>query len=390
MRGKLGYHRFACRRGGAWESRIEFPNWLSADDQSYEHRSSLPELHTGSVVFQSARRLHCPNKYFITNSPSSNGLSVLIGYVYPSKVANTVPAYLSCNQAPPSVGVPGGCTDLYFITASPSANGLSSFVGYVYPTSSVSVSTVGLPYVIGAVYYAPAGPGSTITYGDQTVTGTTYGTTQSWNETVSVGLSVGVVGVGNEVSFGNKFGGSTMTSTDMSITTTVSTTFPSSALKAPATINHDYDEILIFLGVQMDASLQTNGTIKWSMDFSQIANKGFSEEGYYIPVGCLKSSSTLPAASGCPSIVNFLTSSGITSSSYPKLLGADPYATANPSPDPNRYILLNSFSFLPSNPTTNYQIANNTATTNSTTETYTYSETVGGGLGALISRSRIR
>jgi hypothetical protein len=189
------------------------------------------------------------------------------------------------------------------------------------------------------------------------------------------------------VSWGDKFGGSTTTTTDMAITTTVSTTFPSSALKAPATIDHDYDEILIYLGVQMDAALQTNGTIKWSMDFSQIANKGFSEEGYYIPVGCLKSSSTLPAASGCPSIVNFLTSSGITSSSYPKLLGADPYAAANPNPDPNRYILLNSFSFLPSNPTTNYQIVNSTTTTNSTTETYTYSETVGGGFGPYLKIS---
>jgi hypothetical protein len=323
------------------------------------------------------------NEYFITNSPSSNGLSKLIGYVYRSKVANTVPAYLSCNQAASSFGIPGGCTDLYFITASPSANGLSSFIGYVYPTSTVSVSTVELPFVLGAVYYAPAGPGSTIAYGAQTVTGTTYGTTQSWNETVSVGISQGE----GTVTFGDKFGGSTTTSTDMSITTTVSTTFPSSALKAPATIDHDYDEILIYLGVQMDASLQTNGAIKWSMDFSQIANKGFSEEGYYIPVGCLKSSSTLPAAAGCPSIVNFLTSNGIASSSYSKLLGADPYATANPSPDPNRYILLNSFSFLPSNPTTNYQIVNSTTTTNSTTETYTYSESVGAGLGSLLKVS---
>jgi hypothetical protein len=327
------------------------------------------------------------NKYFITNSPGANGLSHLIGYVYPSKVANSVPAYLSCNQVPPTLGVPGGCTDLYFITASAGTNGLSSFVGYVYPTSSVSVSTAAIPYVIGAVYYSPAGPGSTIAYGDQTVTGTTVSTTQSWNESVSVGISVGEGDLAATVTFGNKFGGSTMTSTDMAITTTVSTTFPSSALKAPATINHDYDEILIYLGVQMDASLQTNGTVKWSMDFSQIANKGFSEHGYYIPVGCLKATNTLPTASGCPSIVNFLTSSGITAASYPKLLGADPYATANPSPDPNRYILLNSFSFLPSNPTTNYQIVNSTTTTNSTTETYTYSESVSGGLTSLLKAS---
>jgi hypothetical protein len=266
----------------------------------------------------------------------------------------------------------------YSSPSTSSPEGLSSFIGYVYPSATVSTSTSKIPYVIGGVYYAPVGAGSMITYGEQSITGTTYGTGQSWKETssVSVSSSMGVLGL----SFGNEFSGSTMTTTDMSIATTVSTTFPPKSLTAPASINHDYDEILIFAGVQMHAALQFDGSIKWSMDFSQIANEGLSEEGYYIPVGCLKSSSTLPAAAGCPAIVSFLTSVGITASAYPSMLGADPFATANPNPDPKRYVLLNSFSFLPSNPTTNYQVVNSTTVTNTQTETYTYSETVSGGI----------
>jgi hypothetical protein len=335
-----------------------------------------------------------PKAYTASIPPGSQeGLSSFIGYVYTTQVSGTVPAYLTCTAEGLILGseLSGKCAGNWIVTPKAytasvppgSQEGLSSFIGYVYPTSTVSTNTVTVPYVLGAVYYAPAGTGSMVTYGDSAITGTTTGTTESWSESESVGISEGVGGV----SFGDKFGGSTSTTTDMSITTSSSETFPPKNLPAPNTIDHDYDEVLIYLGVLLHAAKQVNGSIVWSLDFSQIATKGFSEQGYYIPVGCLKSSSTLPAAAGCSSIVSFLTANGITSASYAKIMGADPFATSSPTPDPNRFKLIYSFSFLPSNPTTNYEIMNSTTTTNTETETYTYTETISGGLGSWLKVS---
>jgi hypothetical protein len=362
------------------------PAYLTCTAEGWNSYQGLTGLCAGNWIIT-------PKAYTATGESDLEGLSSFIGYVYPTQAASTVPAYLTCTAEGILLGsqLTGKCAGNWIITSKAytasippgSPEGLSSFIGYVYPTSTVSTSTATVPYVIGSVYYAPAGAGSTITYGDQTVTGTTVGTTQSWAESVTVGVSAGIGGV----SFGNNFSGSTSTTTDMSITTTVSETFPPKTLTAPATIDHDYDEILIYLGVQLHAALQVNGSVQWSLDFTHIPSEGFSEQGYFIPVGCLKSSSTLPAAAGCAEIVSFLSANGITSSAYPSLLAADPFATTTPTPDPNRYVLLSSFSFLPSDPTTNYEIVNSTTTTNTQTESYTYSETFSGGLGSLLKVS---
>jgi hypothetical protein len=388
-----------------------FLGYVYSTDKAGTAPAYLTCTYAGSVVLGSFEPGGCEGNWIMTSaaytagtgsasSPTyTYGLSSFIGYVYPTDEAGTVPAYLTCTYAGEdlegSFSPTAKCTGNWIVTpeaytagsgsvSSPTYTyGLSSFIGYVYPTSTVSTNTVTVPYVIGSVYYAPAGAGSTIAYGDQTVTGTTVGTTQSWAESVTVGLSTGLAGV----SFGNSFGGSTSTTTDMSITTTVSETFPPKTLTAPASIDHDYDEILIYLGVELHAALQVNGSVKWSFDFSHIPSEGFSEQGYYIPVGCLKTSSTLPAAAGCSEIVSFLSANGITSSAYPQLLGVDPFATASPSPDPHRYLLLYSFDFLPSVPTTNYQVVNSTTTTNTETESYTYSESFSGGLGSWLKVS---
>ena len=104
-----------------------------------------------------------------------------------------------------------------------------------------------------------------------------------------------------------------------------------------------------------------------------MASQGFAEGGYTFSVGCVRSNSTIPA-SLCANDVNLLSSLGITSADYPNLLGADPFADPNASltPDPNRYVFIDSvqYHFDPVTSTLTYTENNSTTVTNSTMSFY--------------------
>lgn len=208
-----------------------------------------------------------------------------------------------------------------------------------------------------------------MTYGSGTVTGTTMSTTSSWLYGSTTGVGIGNV----DVTFGNDFGGSTTSSVDMQQTSNQSQTFVGPAADS---INHDYDQIRIYLGVNINASVDYLGHVTWSPDFSQITNKGFATNGYPIAVGCLRSNSTIPV-SQCTTMLAPLSSAGITSADYPSILGADPFAdpAASPTPDPARYVLIYAmpYSFDPTYFSSNYSLYNSITYTNSTMLSYSYS-----------------
>jgi hypothetical protein len=231
--------------------------------------------------------------------------------------------------------------------------------------------TVHPKYFIGSVVYTPPGEGgSSITYPFGAVIGTTVSTTQSWNNNSMTGVSVG----DNAVAFGNNFGGSTSTSVDMQDNKAIQVNYvfpPSNA------VNHDYDQIWIFLGVVVNAFVDDLGNITWSLDFSQILNQGFAESGYPVTVGCVRLNSTIFSSPVCTSNTNFLSSVGITPADYPNILGADPFAdpNASPTPDASRYVRIGSVNYFPdsaASPVTHSE-NNSTTATNSTTSTYSYS-----------------
>jgi len=316
----------------------------------------------------------CDGKWVITSVPGGyNGtsLSSFIGYVYTTQVTGTSPVYLACGASagpkPPAV-----CPGNWIITNTASSGGtsFSSFIGYVYLVPPVTAFGFSPKYFIGSVIYVPPGQGpSTITYGAGTVTGTTVSTTESWNASASVGLSIGIA----SITFGEGFGGSTSKSVDMQNTTSASTTY-----KGPASnsINHDYDQILLFLGVKLNVSVDYLGNITWSPDFSQIPAQGYAETGYPIAVGCLRPNSTIPA-SQCAATISFLSSAGITSADYPSILGADPFAdpSASQVPATSRFVLIDSVNFLPDPTTSTFTyLENNSSTiTNSSTTSYSFS-----------------
>jgi len=225
-------------------------------------------------------------------------------------------------------------------------------------------------YFIGSVVYTPPGEGgSLLTYGFGTVTGTTVSTTQNWNNHSMTGVSAG----DHFVAFGDNFGGSTSTSVDVQDNASIQSNYqfpPSNS------INHDYDQIWIFFGVIVNASVDALGNITWSLDFSQILNQGFAETGYSIAAGCLGPNSTIFSSLVCIDQRNFLSSMGITSADYPNILGADPFAdpNASPTPDRSRYVQIGSVSYFPdpSTSTVTHMETNSTTVTNSTTSTYSY------------------
>ena len=338
----------------------------------------------------------CTNRWIITATPSTNAQnsptfdSSFIGYVFTTQVTDTAAAYLECNAG--WTGVPTKaislCGNQWITTYTPGNNTFSSptsfatLIGYMYPTPPVNTYTLSPKYFIGSVIYVPPGQGpSSITYAAGTVTGTTVSTTDSWNNSTSISITSNPISSlgGGTVSVGETWtvGGSTTQSLDVQSAQSTSTVY-----RGPAsnTINHDYDQILIYLGVKLHAAQDYLGNISWSMDFSQILSQGYAENGYPISVGCLRANSTIPAAL-CTATTDFLTSVGITASDYPSLLGADPFAdpTASVAPDARRFLLIDAVSFFPDPTavTATYSESNNITTTNSSTTSFSYSVNVG-------------
>jgi hypothetical protein len=306
----------------------------------------------------------CQYMQLFIGGSASNGCAQFIGYFNTTQVDGTSPIYLNASADE------FGCTSNYSIGTSPS-NVCAQFIGYGYLTLPPPVNFTVFPkFVIGSVIYVPPGQGaSSIAYGAGTVTGTTVSTTDSWSKDSSIGIQVGSF----SITFGDNFGGQTTQSVDMQETISQTTTY-----RAPPSdfVNHDYDQIQIFLGVNVNASADYLGNVTWGLDYSQVASRGFAETGYGITVGCLRPTSTIPS-SQCAPTLNFLDSVGITAADYPSLLGADPFADPNAShvPDPNRYVVIDSVAYFadPTATTINYTENNSTTKTNQEIFNYKYS-----------------
>lgn len=312
----------------------------------------------------------CGYRYYYISASQSNSCAQFIGYLNTTQVSGTSPVYL--NQSSDDYG----CQYSNYYISTSSSNWCSQFIGYAYLALPPPTNYTVFPkFYIGSVIYMPPGQGSSITYGAGTVTGSTVSTTSSWKNESSWSVSIGIA----SITFGDNFGGQTKDSVDVQETVTTNTTYK------PGTpfdqVNHDYDEIRIFLGVKVNASVDYLGNVAWGLDFSQVASQGFAETGYGITVGCLRPNSTIPSDQ-CAETLNFLSFVGITSSDYPSILGADPFAdpNASPIPDPSRYVVIDSMEYLrdPSGKTIAYSETNSSKKTNEVTTSYGYS--VGAGV----------
>jgi hypothetical protein len=235
--------------------------------------------------------------------------------------------------------------------------------------SSLHFFTVFPSYQIGSVVYAPPGSGSTVGYSNQTVTGTTVSTEQTWSHDSSE--SIGFAGI--TVSFGDSFGGSTTHTVDQKETILQGQTYPGPPSDG---IDHDYDRIIIFLGVQVHASADFLGNVTSQIDFSNIPDfskppaEQFSQNGYAIYVGCLRG--TFPVST-CSDLLNFLNMHGVTTADYPAILCADPFADPSCAPPGDgRYVFLVSKGYSAQQGTQNFSSSNALTITDSIKTSYSH------------------
>jgi hypothetical protein len=245
------------------------------------------------------------------------------------------------------------------------------------PPQPVATFAVNPKYFIGSVIYMPPAAGSSIDYGFGTVIGTTVSTTGNWSKGSVAGSQIGLqLPTGDSpITFGDGFGGATTQSVDMQDSfANMSVTFAPPGSDA---INHDYDQILLFLGINVNASVDILGNVTWGMDFSQILNQRFATSGYFVALGCLRPNSTIFTDPVCTSDRNGLGSLGITAADYPSIVGADPFADPNApqTPDPSRYVFVTRFqyAFQPAGSSLTAMLTNSSNAGNSQTSTYSYS-----------------
>jgi hypothetical protein len=325
----------------------------------------------------------CGGDYSISSSPNTDNFYQFIGYVYTTQVPDTTPSYFGCHVGTPSkAGVFCAGANSYGFFPEPLHHpNLNWFLGYVYQIPPVSTYIFSPKFFIGSVIYVPPGQGpSTITYGAGTVTGTTVSSTDSWSNSTTLDVTAdkfkikGIGDVGISYSWTWTEGQSETDTLEVVRTESQSTVY-----RGPASniINHDYDQVVIYLGVKLVATQDYLQNIQWALDFSDVLNQGYARDGYAITVGCLRPNSTIPPAL-CTPTIDFLNSVDITPADYPAILGANPFsdpAAAPPVPDPLRYVLIDSVKFFP-DPTSSVKtatITNSTTDTNAATTSYSYS-----------------
>lgn len=237
-------------------------------------------------------------------------------------------------------------------------------------------------YKILNVMYAPPGSQSTVDYGAGSQLGSTTNSQSTWNNSTTVTVSnssslFGFAAGGLTISAGKSFGGTSQTSLDFKQTT--STDFILDGFHD--IINHDLDRIYLWLNPEVDVSINGNN-LSWAY---ATKGGGLPLLAYVNPVW-LRDPTQMPS-----DVAATLRSAGITSSEYPTILAADPFAAGLAAIDTNRFVLQTLIPYEPvavqgQNPTaTVYTISKVTTngSTSTTTSGYNVGMTVTGSVGFL-------
>jgi hypothetical protein len=215
-------------------------------------------------------------------------------------------------------------------------------------------------FYIGSVFYVPPGGGplssqgpSSMTYSDTTVIGSTVSTTKSWSVQSTLGVNIGSnplgfpIGADTTITFGTNFSGSTTTSVDLQNMLNNSKTYKTGI--ASDSVNHDWDTILIYAGVNVNTTVDGSGGVTWGMDWSHITDQHFGMNGYPLTVGCLLPVSSIPSTE-CTGTIEQVQQLQLTQDDINNILAADPFAVLSTAPttiDPCRYVTFYSYSYFP-------------------------------------------
>lgn len=268
------------------------------------------------------------NKLMYLSIWSEDMRSVFIAFVTTMFLALTTQAYGQQKCTPQTIGKSFGCSYYgkpgtkvclepgTFSPCKPTPN----------PPAPVKGSVFG-KYIILTVIYAPPGTNggrstSQVTYESDSSTGKTTTNSSSFKQDYSVSASVectdcdfGVLSGGASFEYTNNHTQSDALDVKKTTSSIIQDTGP-----AMDGVDHNHDQIWVFLHPKFDVTIWGNDVIDWSFDPDQSA--GLMQ---YLYVEYLKDPSKIPAG-----LLHDLQVAGITTTDYPEMLKADPLAQCLP------------------------------------------------------------
>lgn len=248
----------------------------------------------------------------------------------------------------------------------------------IVPTEPPPSGTVLPKYMILTVIYAPpgrngGGSGSSVNYQSGSSLGSTVSSSAGFTQaySISASASIGTKLFSGEAGMSWAASRNTVDTTaeDFKKTSTWSITEPGPALDG---IDHDHDEIWLWLGPTVDVSFPSASAIEWSLNNGPIMSIQFAY------VGQLKNPATMPQG-----LRDQFNAYGLTTDDFAQILTADPFAYGAAAIDSNRYAPLNmTFPYMPplspgDRPTTtNFTASMSTTNTVSRTASHQYSQSV--------------
>lgn len=225
------------------------------------------------------------------------------------------------------------------------------------PTPTPTTGTIEPKYVVLTVTYAPPGSGSSVTYSNSTMLGTSLSLSNSFTNTTSQTTSGGggikfsifgiSIGGGGSATSSNQFTQETDSSSSFAVnqTATLSTVVPGPASSAQG-LNHDVDLIWIWLNPVLNFSMSSSNVLTWTGFSFDLRDPVGEMDVIGIPVAFLNGHQAMPANIAdvlarrwAPRVVCTVGSSGcgadgtadpgLTAADLAAILEADPFS--NPS-----------------------------------------------------------
>jgi hypothetical protein len=197
-------------------------------------------------------------------------------------------------------------------------------------------------YEIVAVYYAPPGMKSSVTYGSSFAAGTTTSVSNSFNVANNVAVSVGTPSIGGDsasmtMTFGWGYGSTSSNSITLTTTTAESLTVPG-PLSSANGIDHSQDIIWIWLNPSVAVSVFPGDTVPIHVTgMAYDATDPDNMDVYPISVANLQmlAAGIVPTGVDMTRLNRAWSATGaLTPSDYTSILAADPYV-ANPQFNPS-------------------------------------------------------
>jgi hypothetical protein len=223
------------------------------------------------------------------------------------------------------------------------------------PAPTPVTGRIGPKYVVLTVTYAPPGSGSSVTYSNSTLLGTSISFNNSFMNTVSTSTSVNtqfkILGIGfgggGSATTTTQFTQETDTSSSVAVnqTTSLSTLIPGPASSAVG-LDHDVDLIWLWLNPVLDFTVNSSNSIIWTGFEYDLRDPVGDMDVIAVPVEFLNGHQAMPAniadvlarrwasrivctvgTAGCDA--NGTADPGLNASDFSAILTADPFA--NPS-----------------------------------------------------------